>query len=178
MGIWHPCPSVCTWNRGALSASVPLASWIITCMTYCLGVFQLVCIFSYFLPCEIPLHTLSEYPHTLCCIWRKIWLNSFLRELLPNLELCFGQCESGKKRREILRKTWKGLWDWQGDRETTASSLEHVLAPGNILCQMLEPLDAFLSAVYIEQIAIVYSSSFGERWRKSMVVIKASVGTT
>lgn len=49
---------------------------------------------------------------------------------------------------------------------------------GNILCQMLEPLDAFLSAVYIEQIAIVYSSSFGERWRKSMVVIKASVGTT
>lgn len=49
---------------------------------------------------------------------------------------------------------------------------------GNILCQMLEPLDAFLSAVYIEQIAIVYSSSFGEKWRKSMVVIKASVGTT
>lgn len=43
---------------------------------------------------------------------------------------------------------------------------------------MLEPLDAFLSAVYIEQIAIVYSSSFGEKWRKSMVVIKASVGTT
>lgn len=38
-------------------------------------------------------------------------------------------------------------------------------------------LGCIFISTYIEQFAVVYSSSFSESWIKSMVVIKASVGT-
>lgn len=56
-------------------------------------------------------------------------VNSSSGNLLPNLEMCLSHSGSGKERREIWRKMWKGMWDWRGDRETKSCSLEHVLAP-------------------------------------------------
>lgn len=128
MDIWRQCPKGLYLKQRCFECFSFLGQLSHHMYDLLLGNVSVVMHF-FILLCEIPLHIFSECPHTLCCFWRKIWVNSFLGELLPNSELCLGRSESGKERRAILRKTWKGLWDWQGDKETTASSLEYVLAP-------------------------------------------------